>query len=348
MLTWYHRNCRDLPWRRTDDPYAILVSEIMLQQTRVEAVIGYYTRFLARFPDIRTLADAPEAELLKLWEGLGYYSRARNLQKTARVVMRQYDGKLPGTAEALLTLPGIGAYTAGAVASIAFGQAVLAVDGNVKRVGARLLGIRQTMESREALCMLETALQAAQPGDAPGDFNQALMELGATVCLPRTPRCAQCPIRDACDAFAEGDAEQLPIRMPRKTAQTVGVAVALLTAGGRVLTFRRSQRLLHGLRVFWLYEGESTPEALRQNLLEEGIQPDAIQDAGQARHVFTHRIWDMRLYQVPLTHMPTADWLEAHDAVAASAEDLAAMPFPTAMKAALQYALQYLKQEPFR
>ena len=216
LLQWYDRVKRDLPWRRSGDPYCIWLSEIMLQQTRVETVKGYYARFLERCPTVQALAQAPEETVLKLWEGLGYYSRARNLHKAAKAIVNEHGGVFPATYEEILKLPGIGPYTAGAIASIAFGQPVPAVDGNVIRVTSRLCGIRENVGVPSVRRKLEEEAAALVPKKRPGDFNQAMMDLGATVCVPGTPSCERCPLRTLCDAYAAGDAEDLPV-LPRKS-----------------------------------------------------------------------------------------------------------------------------------
>ncbi|MFH1513561.1 MAG: A/G-specific adenine glycosylase, partial [Bacillota bacterium] len=249
LIHWYEKAKRDLPWRRTRDPYAVWISEIMLQQTRVEAVIGYYNRFLLPFPTVHALADAPEEAVLKAWEGLGYYSRARNMHKAAKIVSGSMHGAFPNTSEKIRKLPGIGNYTAGAIASIAFGEAVPAVDGNVKRVASRLFGIRENIDRPSVIRDIRAALTQAIPEGQASAFNQALMELGATVCIPRAPRCKACPVRHFCDARAAGDADSLPVIEPKKPPVTVNVAVCLLTYGKAILLFKRGERLLRGLYV---------------------------------------------------------------------------------------------------
>ena len=213
LLAWYAREKRDLPWRRDRDPYRIWISETMLQQTRVEAVRPRYEAFLAALPDVRALAAVPEEALLKLWEGLGYYARARNLRRAAQEIAKR--GGFPRTAAALRTLPGFGPYTAGAVASIAFGERVAAVDGNVLRVWARLDAVAEDVRSPSARRACEAAVLAAMPPDAdPGAYNQALMELGALICTPRGPKCASCPVASGCCAREEGLEAVLPVRAP--------------------------------------------------------------------------------------------------------------------------------------
>ncbi len=294
LLRWYRRNRRDLPWRRTRDPYAIWISEAMLQQTRVETVIPYYERFLTRFPDVLALADAAADEVLGAWAGLGYYSRARNLQRAARVVADEHGGRLPDTAEGLRELPGIGRYTAGAVASIAFDRPEPVVDGNVARVLARLLEIREDVKSPAVSRRLWEEAEGLVRGRDPGDLNQALMELGATVCTPRSPRCLACPLVKLCAGHAAGDAESLPVKPARRAPRPVEAAAGLLLRRGRALAVRRPPRgLLGGL---WELPGgdlaprEGPEEGLLRTLRERvGLRVAGARRLGTIEHLFTHR-----------------------------------------------------------
>lgn len=229
LLDWFRQFKRDLPWRRTNDPYRIWISEIMLQQTRVAAVIPYYEKFLARFPDVQALAAAPQEEVLRLWSGLGYYSRARNLQKAAQQIVAQHGGEFPRQEEALLTLPGIGRYTGAAILSIAYGAKHAVLDGNVARVLARLGAIRGDLrESRRWLSLQETAGELLEP-ESPGDWNQAMMELGAIVCAPRAPQCLLCPVARFCRARELGDPESFPEKRKKRDAVQIVLAAAVLT-----------------------------------------------------------------------------------------------------------------------
>jgi A/G-specific adenine glycosylase len=237
LLGWFQRYQRDLPWRRTKDPYCIWLSEIMLQQTRVAAVIPYYERFLARFPDVRALATAPEDEVLRLWSGLGYYSRARNLQRAAREIVAKHDGVFPRAHEDVLALSGIGDYTAAAILSIACGARHAVLDGNVARVLARLLAVKGDLREGGRWQSLQRSAEELLDGRFPGDWNQAMMELGATVCTPRSPRCLVCPVAQFCHARKQGIAESLP--MARRKPATVGVTLA-----AAVLVDARGQSLL--------------------------------------------------------------------------------------------------------
>ena len=248
MLRWYRRHHRQLPWRATRDPYHIWVSEIMLQQTRVETVLPYYARWLRAFPTVRALARAKNDRVLKLWEGLGYYSRARNLHRAAQTVVREHGGKLPQTAAGLLQLPGIGRYTAGAIASIAFGECVPLVDGNVARVFARVFAITTNVKAPRTMDKLWQLAEQLIPDRDPGDFNQALMELGALVCTPKNPRCDACPMRRICVARARGLVDRLPNRGRPPTAERVVVSAAVVRRNGSLLMQRRPERgLLAGM-----------------------------------------------------------------------------------------------------
>jgi len=239
LLDWYAANSRDLPWRKTKDPYAILVSEVMLQQTQVKTVIPYYGRWMEAFPHASSLASAPEQDVLKLWEGLGYYRRARNLQATARQIATQWRGRFPDTLEGLLTLPGIGRYTAGALGSIAFGWKLPVVDGNVSRVLARFLGIKGPVKSAAVQEKLWAWMEMAIPEERPGDFNQAMMELGATVCFPKNPSCDACPLWNDCWARQRGWQERLPKSEKIETVGRVESAVVLRNAE-KILLVQRS------------------------------------------------------------------------------------------------------------
>ena len=296
LLAWYDANARELPWRGIRDPYRTWVSETMLQQTRVETVLGYYARFLARFPTVADLAAAPLDDVLKLWEGLGYYSRARNLHRGAQQVMAEHGGVLPSEVDALRRISGIGPYTAGAIASIAYDVAAPAVDGNVIRVTSRLTGLRENVGMPSVRRELEKRAAALVSPERPGDFNQAMMDLGATVCVPGTPACERCPLSGMCDAFAAGDAEDLPV-MPRKNPpRQIFYDVCLIFSGDRVLMRQRTEAMLCGLWVYPMLEGRHTlrqlPQAVKR-LTKLTVKDMA--EAGEARHVFTHQVWQMRL-----------------------------------------------------
>ncbi|MBN1247888.1 MAG: A/G-specific adenine glycosylase [Anaerolineae bacterium] len=293
LLTWYHRHARNLPWRHDRTPYRVWVSEVMLQQTQVDTVVDYYRRFLERFPTIDALSEASQEDVLKLWEGLGYYSRARSLHRAAQQVARDYDGQLPGDVAALKSLPGIGPYTAGAIASIAFGIPAPAVDGNVRRVMARVLAEPDPRDSD-----LEAAVQLWMPEDAPGAFTEALMELGATLCTPRSPQCLLCPWRDLCRACDLGEQESYPAPKVRKALPHYDVVAAVTlrqNADGEAeaLVARRLQdAMLGGLWEFpggKRHEGESLPEALYREMWEEmGITVKIDETLTVVKHAYTH------------------------------------------------------------
>ena len=301
-MRWFRAHRRDLPWRSTRDPYAIWISEAMLQQTRVETVIPYWERFLARFPTLDALADAPPDDVLGAWAGLGYYGRARNLQRAAREVVARFGGALPGDAEALRTLPGIGRYTAGAVASIAFDRPEPVVDGNVARVLARIRGIREDIGSPAAAARLWDEAAALARGAAPGDLNQALMELGALVCTPRAPRCDACPAARFCDARAAGDAEALPVKAAKRAPVAVEAVAALLVRDGRALAVRRPAAGLFG--GLWdlpggdLARGEPPAAGLARALAERvGLRALRAEPAGALDHALTHRRLRLHLFR---------------------------------------------------
>ena len=302
LLLWYQQNKRDLPWRHTSDPYRIWVSEIMLQQTRVEAVKPYYARFLEICPDVRALAELPEEKLMKLWEGLGYYSRARNLQKAARVVVEQYGGVMPRAYEELLKLPGIGEYTAGAIASIAYGVRVPAVDGNVLRVLARVSASGADITLPETKKEFREALSCVVPTEA-GDFTQSLIELGATVCAPnREPMCDVCPLRDSCAAWREGKTQEIPVRSPKKPRRIEEKTVFLIRDGDRTALSKRPPKgLLSGLYELPNVEGYLSEEEALAHLRSIGFEPLRIQKLESSKHIFTHIEWHMIAYDVCIT-----------------------------------------------
>ena len=290
LLEWYRENSRDLPWRKDPTPYQVWVSEIMLQQTRVAAVLGYYRRFMDALPTVADLAAVPEDALMKLWQGLGYYSRARNLQKAARLIVERYGGVFPSRYEEIRALPGVGDYTAGAVASIAFGQSIPAVDGNALRVAARIAGDDGDITSPAMKRKVTAALAEIIPVRAPGTFNQAMMDLGATVCLPNgAPLCDRCPAAGFCAAYREDRTGELPVKAAKKARRVEERTVFLIFYGGRVALRRRPKRgLLAGL---WEFPNEPAPAA---GALERwGITPAASCSAGTGKHIFTHIEWHM-------------------------------------------------------
>ena len=295
LLPWYGAHRRDLPWRRDRAPYHVWLSEIMLQQTRVEAVIGYYEAFLQRFPTIKALAQAPEDDLLKQWEGLGYYSRARNLQKAAVKIMEVYGGKFPTTYEEILALPGIGAYTAGAVCSICFEQPTAAVDGNVLRVISRYTASDAPITDERVKRGIAAVLGAVYPEGRCGDFTQALMELGATVCLPNgRPRCEDCPLAQECAANGAGTQLRYPVKAAKKARRAERRTVFVLDCEGKLAVCKRPNcGLLAGLWQLPDVSGALTDhEALRQ-AEAWGLHPTAIERVVKRRHIFTHVEWEL-------------------------------------------------------
>ena len=299
LLPWYHQHKRDLPWRKDRQPYHIWVSEIMLQQTRVEAVKGYYTRFLTALPTISHLADADQELLNKLWEGLGYYSRVRNLQKAAKVIMTQHGGSFPTAHKDVLALPGIGDYTAGAICSIAFGQKTPAVDGNVLRVVARLQADHSPIDSPARKKQVQALLAEVYPDNA-GDFTQALMELGATICGPnRAPDCENCPCREFCVGFSENVAAQLPIKTPKKDRRIEEKTVYILRCGEEYALVKRPDTgLLAGLWQFpetaGILDVHEAVEQLKLPVRQVYRQLDK-------RHIFTHIEWEMRGFYLEIS-----------------------------------------------
>ncbi len=332
LLDWYDRCARVLPWRGFHDAYRTWVSEAMLQQTRVETVLSYYPRFLERFPTLPSLAGASEADVLKVWEGLGYYSRARNLWKGAKQVMEEYNGVLPCEPEKLQRICGIGPYSAGAIASIAYDIPVPAVDGNVIRVISRLFGIRTDASEKETRLRIEGLASGLVPRDRPGDHNQAVMDLGATVCVPGTPDCSRCPLSAYCDAFHAGDAADLPVLPKAKPQKVIPYAVVLIVSSGSVLMRIRTEKLLQGLWCFPLFEGEYTPESL-QPLIRKALhlRTGPLVDSGPARHVFTHQIWQMRVYKTDAEIAASAP--EGYEFI--PLDQLKDLPLPVAMDAAV-------------
>ncbi len=293
LLRWFGANARDLPWRRTRDPYAIWVAEIMLQQTQSATVKPYFHRFLTQFPTVRHLARARLDAVLKLWEGLGYYSRARNLHRAAQKIVREFDARLPQTKQDLLTLPGVGLYTAGAIASIAFCRDEPLVDGNVTRVLCRLFRIRRDPRSGKVRGKLWRLAEALLPAGRAGSFNQALMELGATVCLPRGPRCPVCPLRRICSAREHGEQEKLPIRARKKPLPRHKVVVGVIYKNGRILIDKRKPSgLLGGLWEFpggKVRMGESLEAALSREVREElGITVRILRPLATVQHSYSH------------------------------------------------------------
>ena len=318
MLVWYNENARDLPWRRTKDPYLIWVSEIMLQQTRVEAVLGYYERFTSALPTVTDLALCPEDRLLKLWEGLGYYSRARNMQKAARIVCESYAGQMPASAAALMKLPGIGEYTAGAISSIAFGQAEPAVDGNVLRVIARLEAISDNILNESVKKKIRKELRGlydANDGTF-GLLNQAFMDLGAGVCLAGSaPKCDICPISSYCRCFELGLQSELPVRVKKQKRRIEKRTVLLLHRDETYAIRKRPDSgLLSGLYEFPNETGELSSDDALGKAESMGLMPLRIKKLSAAKHIFSHVEWHMTGYEILVAPSGFPDAGELQDA----------------------------------
>ena len=334
LLTWSRKNARDLPWRKDVTPYRVWISEIMLQQTRVEAVKPYFHRFLEAFPDVYALAEADDTRLMKLWEGLGYYSRARNLKKAAIRVTEDYGGSFPADYKELQKLPGIGSYTAGAIATIAFGIPAPAVDGNVLRVLSRVAGdSRDIMDPHTKKSAEEAVLQLC-PARSPGDFTQAMIELGATLCGPNTePCCASCPMGPWCIASREEKTQVLPVRSKKAARRIEHRTVLLLKEHDRYMIRRRPEKgLLAGLCELPNELGTLDRDQAVAFARENGFQPLHIEMLAPATHVFTHVEWHMTAY------LMTGYFEETQQRIMASAEELAGKyAIPSAFRAFLDY-----------
>jgi A/G-specific adenine glycosylase len=338
LLAWFDRHQRDLPWRNTADPYAIWLSEVMLQQTQVSTVVPYWRRFLERFPTVRALAAAPLPDVLALWRGLGYYSRARHLHRAAQEITTQHGGRLPSTAAELLELPGFGRYTAGAVASIAFGEAAPLVDGNVARVLSRLFVIEGAPGDRAREAKLWELAEGLVAGERPGAWNQALMELGATVCRPEKPTCLLCPVRAHCGALAQGRVDELPPPRQRAAPKRLALGVAVWERRGRFLLARREESGLFG----GLWELPSVPlrastRALANTFARIGLRLTLGESLGVVRRTLTHRALELHLFRANGRAMPRKA-LEYRELRWASLAEADALGMSTAMEKALELA----------
>jgi A/G-specific adenine glycosylase len=340
LLAWYAANARDLPWRRTRDPYAIWISEIMLQQTRIPTAIPYYERFLKRFPTVRRLAGARLDTVLKLWEGLGYYTRARNLHRAAREIVSRFGGQMPESQDDLLALPGVGRYTAGAIASIAFDQREPLVDGNVERVLCRLFRIRGNPKAAGIRKRIWSLAGELLPAEQVGHFNQALMELGSEVCTPRGPRCDDCPLRRLCEAKQHNEQDRLPARPAGRPVPSHTVVVAVIWRNGRILIDKRKpEGLLGGL---WEFPGgkvrssESLEAALRREIREElDIEIEPGRRIATVNHAYTH--FRVRIHAFECRYVAGEPRPLACDALKwVRPADLARYAFPAANKKIIQ------------
>lgn len=337
LMEWYDKNARILPWRESPTPYRVWVSEIMLQQTRVEAVKPYYERFMKRLPDIPSLAMAPEDELLKLWEGLGYYNRARNLQKAAVRIMEQHGGEMPSDYEELLALPGIGSYTAGAIASIAFGAPQPAVDGNVLRILSRALCYEKDVLSQSAKNEMEDLVRGMIPKERAGAFNQALMELGATVCVPNgAPHCEKCPWEKLCLAHKKGYETAYPHKAKKKARVIEDYTILVIQDADKTAIRKRPEKgLLAGMYEFPWVSGFCTEEEVLEIVKGMGYAPIYIKELTKSKHIFSHKEWHMKGYAVrvdELTEKPETELLFAE-----GGETEEKYPMPAAFCAYTEY-----------
>lgn len=305
LLKWYQENKRDLPWRKDKEPYHVWISEIMLQQTRVEAVKGYYERFLEVLPDIRALSQVEDDVLMKLWQGLGYYNRARNLKKAAQTIEEEYQGKFPESYEEIKKLSGIGEYTAGAIASIAYGIRVPAVDGNVYRIYTRLMEIGDDISKPKVQKEIREKVAELVPEEAAGDFNQALMDLGAEICLPNgEPLCEICPVRKFCQAREHDSIFQYPYKAPKKERRMEEKTVFIFQYDGKYLLQKRAEKgLLAGLWEFPTEEGNLTVEEVLKKLEPDFGKVEEVELLGKAKHIFSHIEWRMIGYMVHLKEL---------------------------------------------
>lgn len=317
LLAWYDNNARVLAWRDDPSPYRVWLSEIMLQQTRVETAKPYYDRFLDALPTIKALAEAEEDELLKLWEGLGYYNRVRNMQKAAKIVMEEYGGVLPKEFDQLLKLPGIGVYSAGAISSIAYNQPVPAVDGNVLRVISRIKASYDNISNPAVMKAMGQEIKEILP-ERVGDFNQALMELGAMICIPNgQPKCMECPLNEYCQAYQKGIQSELPVKEKKQQRKKEEKTILLLVCGNQIAIQKRGEKGL--LAKMWEYpwvEGKLTMAQCNSILTEQGAKVKKISSAGNAKHIFTHIEWHMKGYLVQ-AEKPWGDfvWKERNQVV---------------------------------
>lgn len=309
LLSWFYRSARILPWREDATPYRVWVSEIMLQQTRVEAVKPYFQRFTTVLPTVRDLAECEEERLLKLWEGLGYYNRVRNMQIAARTVMEEYHGSLPADYEELLKLKGIGHYTAGAIASIAYGIPVPAVDGNVLRVIMRVSNDEADIMKQSVRTQVEKALQGIIPQENASAFNQALMELGATVCVPNgEPSCERCPWQDFCEAKRDGRWRTIPVKSKAKPRKIEERTVFIIRDGEKIVLHKRPEKgLLAGLYEFPNISGHLSEEEALQWVKEQKLKPLRIQKLANAKHIFSHVEWHMTGYVIRVDELAEND-----------------------------------------
>lgn len=336
LMKWYEDNKRDLPWRKNKNPYYIWISEIMLQQTRVEAVKPYFYRFIEELPTIKSLANASDDQLHKLWQGLGYYNRVKNMKRCANICAIQYNGNLPSNYDELLTLPGIGPYTAGAIASIAFNQKVCAIDGNVLRVFARILCLDDDISKQSTKKKFDTLIQEYLPDEGCDIFNQAVMELGALICIPNgAPLCNICPIQTQCKAYQLGKQSQLPVKNNKVKQKIEKKTIIIITNQSQVVLHKRKEGLLEGM-----YEFTTVSKQVNRKELKDLISIDynikSIKKLPKAKHIFSHRIWDMDGYLVEVEKLRDDD-------IKATKEELDTIfAIPTAFKTYYDICNHYL------
>ncbi len=304
LTDWFLINRRSYNWRESNEPYKVWVSEVMSQQTRADTIGAYFSRFMEQFPTVEDLAMAPEVLVLKMWEGLGYYSRARNLHKSAKIIVEEYGGRFPESAELLRKLPGIGAYTAGAIASFCFGEAEPAVDGNVVRITCRLLDLdfsQGDIKDRNETYQILKNYMSSHPEESPADINESFMTLGAMICIPRTPKCENCPVNDRCLALKSGRATLLPYKKIAKKTPVEAVTYLILESRDRrFLLGRRPEGLLHGLWQHLALDGHYTEEELDLRLDMAGLDVSELRYQGECRHIFSHLVWDMEVWHAVL------------------------------------------------
>jgi len=340
LLQWFVQEQRELPWRKDQDPYKVWVSEIMLQQTKVDTVIPYFNRFIEQFPTIEALSDAEEEKVLKAWEGLGYYSRARNLHSAVKDVQENYGGKVPNTPEEISKLRGVGPYTAGAILSIAYGVPEPAVDGNVMRVLSRILSIWEDIAKPKTRKTFEEAVRVLISHENPSYFNQALMELGALICTPTSPSCLLCPVREHCHAFHEGTVTELPVKTKAKKQRTLQLAAVILTdEEGRTLIHKRAENgLLANLWEFPNIEIVQTLTSERAQLEEKLLDMyEAKVEVGEMisriEHVFSHLVWNINVYSGKLIELKE----EKEDLKKVNAEEIKPFPFPVSHQKMMKF-----------
>ena len=335
LIGWYKKRGRNLPWRNDPSPYKVWISEMMLQQTRVDTVIPYFKRFIAEIPTVGDLAEIEEEKLLKLWQGLGYYNRALNLKKAARIIVQKYDGRIPSELRDLQSLPGIGAYSAGAIASIAFGKAVPAVDGNVLRIIARITASRENIGDPEVKKKIESFVTNLLPAEHAGDFNQALMDLGAGLCLPNgEPKCGECPVNGFCGAYRQGVCTQIPVKRMKKKRNIEKKTVLVISSEKRFALRKRSgDGLLPNLWEFPNFEGTLTLEQCGQVLRDMNLSVQKIVPLKPSIHIFTHLEWHMTGFFVLAARLQ-----DSPDLIWASVEEIRRRySIPTAFKEYVRY-----------